>query len=66
MDKISEVTGQADSGGKASVAFRVIADHLRSLSFAVADGACLQMKVEAMSCVECCGGYEIRKSFKHA
>ena len=39
MDKISEVTGQADSGGDASVAFRVIADHLRSLSFAVADGA---------------------------
>ena len=39
MDKISEVTGQADSGGEASVAFRVIADHMRSLSFAVADGA---------------------------
>ena len=39
MDKISEVTGQADSGKDAGVAFRVIADHLRSLSFAVADGA---------------------------
>ena len=39
LEKISEVTGQADSGEEASVAFRVIADHLRSLSFAVADGA---------------------------
>ena len=39
LDKISEVTGQADSGKDTGVAFRVIADHLRSLSFAVADGA---------------------------
>ena len=39
LDKISEVTGQADSGEDTGVAFRVIADHLRSLSFAVADGA---------------------------
>ena len=39
LDKISEVTEQTDSGGEVSVAYRVIADHLRSLSFAVADGA---------------------------
>ena len=37
--RISEVTRQADSGDDVSVAFRVIADHLRSLSFAIADGA---------------------------
>jgi alanyl-tRNA synthetase len=36
---ISEVTGQQDTPGDAGVAFRVIADHLRSLSFAIADGA---------------------------
>ena len=36
---ISDVTGKTDSGGEVSVAFRVIADHLRSLSFAIADGA---------------------------
>jgi alanyl-tRNA synthetase len=35
VDKISEVTGQADSGGDVSVAFRVIADHLRSLNLPV-------------------------------
>ena len=39
LDSISEVTGQTDSGGEVSVAYRVIADHLRSLSFAIADGA---------------------------
>ena len=36
---ISEVTGQKDTTGDVGVAFRVIADHLRSLSFAIADGA---------------------------
>ena len=36
---ISEVTGQQDTPGDVGVAFRVIADHLRSLSFAIADGA---------------------------
>ena len=39
LDSISEVTGQTDSGREVSVAYRVIADHLRSLSFAIADGA---------------------------
>ena len=36
---ISEVTGQKDAKGDVGIAFRVIADHLRSLSFAIADGA---------------------------
>ncbi len=39
LAEISEVTGQKDSPGDVGVAFRVIADHLRSLSFAIADGA---------------------------
>ena len=39
LAEISEVTAQKDSPGEVGVAFRVIADHLRSLSFAIADGA---------------------------
>ena len=39
LTSINEVTGKTDSGGDVSVAYRVIADHLRSLSFAIADGA---------------------------
>ena len=39
LAKIHEVTGVPDSGGEVGVAFRVIADHLRAVSFAVADGA---------------------------
>ena len=39
LARISEVTGQKDTPGDVGVAFRVIADHLRSLSFAIADGA---------------------------
>ncbi len=39
LGRIGEVTGQEDAGGEISVAYRVIADHLRSLSFAIADGA---------------------------
>ena len=39
LAEITEVTGQKDSPGDVGVAFRVIADHLRSLSFAIADGA---------------------------
>ena len=39
LEGISEVTGQQDTPGDVGVAFRVIADHLRSLSFAIADGA---------------------------
>ncbi|MBF0278354.1 MAG: alanine--tRNA ligase [SAR324 cluster bacterium] len=36
---ISEEVGKKDGEGEIGVAFRVIADHLRSLTFAVADGA---------------------------
>ena len=36
---IAEVTGVEDGPGEVGVAFRVIADHLRSLGFAIADGA---------------------------
>jgi alanyl-tRNA synthetase len=36
---ITRVTGKQDGPGETGVAFRVIADHLRSVSFAVADGA---------------------------
>ena len=39
LEKISEVTGTEDKEGEIGVAYRVIADHLRSLSFAIADGA---------------------------
>jgi len=36
---IAKETGVADGPGETGVAFRVIADHLRSLSFAITDGA---------------------------
>ncbi|MCH9046940.1 MAG: alanine--tRNA ligase [SAR324 cluster bacterium] len=39
LQAVSEVTGAKDGPGEAGVAFRVIADHLRSLTFAIADGA---------------------------
>ena len=39
LASISDVTRKTDTGGEVGVAFRVIADHLRSLSFAIADGA---------------------------
>jgi alanyl-tRNA synthetase len=39
LKKIHEVTGVPDSGGEVGVAYRVVADHLRAVSFAVADGA---------------------------
>ena len=39
LDHIAKITGKADESGEVGVAFRVIADHLRSLSFAIADGA---------------------------
>ncbi|MFI5401023.1 MAG: alanine--tRNA ligase, partial [SAR324 cluster bacterium] len=39
LSAIARVTGKQDGPGETGVAFRVIADHLRALSFAVADGA---------------------------
>ncbi len=36
---ISEATGTQDAEGEIGVAYRVIADHVRALSFAIADGA---------------------------
>ena len=39
LDAISRITGCEDGPGEVGVAFRVIADHLRSLAFAIADGA---------------------------
>jgi alanyl-tRNA synthetase len=39
MNEISEITGQSYQTGEIGVAFQVLADHIRSLSFAIADGA---------------------------
>ncbi|RPH98589.1 MAG: alanine--tRNA ligase, partial [Calditrichaeota bacterium] len=39
LAQISEVTGKAYNDGETAVAFRVLADHLRALAFAIADGA---------------------------
>jgi alanyl-tRNA synthetase len=39
LAEIAQVTGARDTGGEVGVAFRVVADHLRSLAFAIADGA---------------------------
>ena len=39
LQHIGELTGKPYSDGETGVAFRVIADHIRSLSFAIADGA---------------------------
>ncbi len=39
LTQISDLTGKPYSDGEEGVAFRVIADHLRALSFAIADGA---------------------------
>jgi alanyl-tRNA synthetase len=39
LEAISRETGMEDGPGEVGVAFRVIADHLRSVTFAVTDGA---------------------------
>jgi alanyl-tRNA synthetase len=39
LDQIEKLTGKPYSDGEPGVPFRVIADHLRALTFAIADGA---------------------------
>ena len=39
INEIAEITGKHYSDGEEGVAFRVLADHIRALSFAIADGA---------------------------
>lgn len=39
IKEIEHITGKKDQDGEIGVAFRVIADHIRALSFAIADGA---------------------------
>jgi len=39
LNAISELTGKKNTGGETNVAFCVLADHIRALSFAIADGA---------------------------
>lgn len=39
LEALAQIVGKADAPGEVGVAFRVIADHLRSLTFAIADGA---------------------------
>lgn len=39
LKKIGELTGKHYTDGEEGVAFRVIADHIRALAFAIADGA---------------------------
>ncbi len=39
LEGIGQAVGKADEAGEVGVAFRVIADHLRALTFAIADGA---------------------------
>ncbi len=39
LDVIAKITGVPYSDGEEGVAFRVLADHIRALSFAIADGA---------------------------
>ena len=39
IEEIAELTGKTYDDGEIGVAFRVLADHIRALSFAIADGA---------------------------
>ena len=58
IDRISEFTGIARNAGKeTTIAMRVIADHLRAIAFAIADGQ-LPSNVRA--------GYVIRRILRRA
>jgi len=39
IDRISDMTGQAYTEGETAVPFRILADHARTLTFAITDGA---------------------------
>lgn len=39
INEIAEITGKTYEDGEGGVAFRVLSDHIRALSFAIADGA---------------------------
>ena len=60
IENIAGLTGQ-DPDGENAASHKIIADHLRSVAFLIADGVCLPMKVAAMWCaVSCVGRCDMR------